>query len=238
LKERIAKRGWSREVVYDESRWKLLDEKRRVAKRVLNLATKMSASSILHGSVARGDVHKDSDVDVVMPEPIPPFLIETELEKEGFNVYDRYVVQATPSSIPKLYYSLDPLGLVTLSTPLGRFTTTEYEFYLFGGWLDLRGLEEGKRVPGVDKRLLLITPTLKGHKEESVLGKEEYVAKLLGVSLQTVNERVRVLLRRGRHGRTGVFLEYHIPPLQSTERAIELLKEENRVFKKALEGSS
>lgn len=238
MKERIARKGWSREVVYSRTRWKLLEEKRRLAKHVLSFATKISTSSILHGSIARGDVDKDSDIDVVMPEPIPPFLIETELEKDGFNVYDRYIVQATPSSIPKLYYSLDPLGLVTLSTPLGRFTTAEFEFYLFGGWLDLRGLEEGRRVPGVDKRLLLIIPTLEGHKEESILGKEEYVAKLLRVSLQTVNERVRVLLRRDRHGRTGVFLEYHIPPLQSTERAIELLKEENRVFKKALERSS
>ena len=43
---------------------------------------------------------------------------------------------------------------------------------------------------GVDKRLMLIEPTEKGHVESSIIGKEEYVAKLLGISAETVLDRV------------------------------------------------
>jgi len=235
LREKIARKGWVKEVVYTKERWELLREKRKLALPVLEIANAISSSSMLHGSVARGDVEVTSDIDVIIPDPIPPFLIEVKLEERGMKYYDRYIVQATPSSTPKIYYSLEPTGLITISYPLAKLSIKEYEFYKFGGWLDLKGLRKGLRVPGVDKRLVLITPTDYGHKEESILGKEEEVAELLGISIETVKEREYVLLRRDKHGRTGVFLGYHIPPSESTSNAIMKLKERNKFFRKALD---
>jgi len=83
----------------------------------------------------------------------------------------------------------------------------EHEFYAFGGRLDLDGLKTGKRVPGVDKRLLLIEPSAKGHYEWPIIGRESEAARLIGVSINIVEERVKVLLRRDDIGRTGTYLK-------------------------------
>ena len=232
---KIADRGWYREVVYDGKRWELLRKKRKEALPLLELASRITSHSVLHGSVARGDVREESDVDVALQEPIPPYLVELEMERSGVKWYDRFIVQATPHSTPKLYYSLDPIQSKLLSLPLKRPSKTELEFYRFGGALSLEGLKEGKRVPGVDKRLVLIIPTEKGHTEQSILGREEYAAGVLGISTDTVKERVRVLLRRSEHGRTGVFLEFHIPEHEPTTEGIERLKSLNRMFRKVME---
>lgn len=227
--------GWVREVVYDERRWELLRRKRKEALPILESATKIFEGSLLHGSLARGDVKEESDIDVAIPKYVPPYLVEFTLERANIKWYDRFIVQATPRSTPKLYYSLDPLETKTLSLPLGKLSKTEYEFYKFGGSLTLEGLKKDIRVPGVDKRLVLIVPTENGHFEESIIGKEEYVANLLKISPETVKERKEVLLRRSRYGRTGVFLEYHIPEFEPTIKGIERLKMNSKMFKKALE---
>ena len=57
----------------------------------------------------------------------------------------------------------------------------------------LSQLKAGVRVAGVDKRLMLIEPTEKGHVESSVIGREEFAAKVLGVSAETVLDRVHAL---------------------------------------------
>jgi predicted nucleotidyltransferase len=93
-----------------------------------------------------------------------------------------------------------------------RLQRNEVEFYAFGGQADYRQLLAGVRVPGVDKRLMLIEPTPSGHRESSVVGVESAVAKLLGVSPQTVQERVRVLRKRDRVGRTGIFVKRELDP--------------------------
>jgi predicted nucleotidyltransferase len=59
----------------------------------------------------------------------------------------------------------------------------------------------------VDKRLMLIEPTETGHKESTVQGREGLVAGLLGVDIRIVQERVRTLERRGKVGRTGVYIK-------------------------------
>jgi predicted nucleotidyltransferase len=39
--------------------------------------------SLVHGSIARGDVSKSSDIDIFIPAQISSFSLETTLEKAG-----------------------------------------------------------------------------------------------------------------------------------------------------------
>jgi len=52
------------------------------------------------GSVARGDVRPESDVDVVILDPAPPYLVELAIERAGLRAYSKEIVQATPSYVP------------------------------------------------------------------------------------------------------------------------------------------
>ena len=188
-------------VVYDDKRWSLLREKREKA---INVMRKLAHfAPVVHGSVARGDVREDSDVDVAILTPVPPYAVELAVGTFSHG----YIIQATPSSTPKMYLCLDPKEEIVVSFPLAKLSPREAEFYAFGGQLDLKGLEEGIRVPGVNKELKLILPREEGHWEESVIGKEGEVTKILGVSPETVEERVRVLTKRREKGRTGVFFK-------------------------------
>ncbi|MEM1523506.1 MAG: hypothetical protein QXU69_10775, partial [Thermofilaceae archaeon] len=72
----------------------------------------------------------------------------------------------------------------------------------------------------VNKRLLAIIPTGAGHIEFSVIGREAEVADLLGVSIDTVMDRVRALTRRDEVGRTGLYLRIEIPEWESPESVI------------------
>ena len=54
---------------------------------------------------------------------------------------------------------------ITVTFPLMEMRRVEREFYRFGGEANLSQLKAGIRVPGVDKRLMLIEPTEKGHEE-------------------------------------------------------------------------
>ncbi|ABU81606.1 nucleotidyltransferase domain-containing protein [Ignicoccus hospitalis] len=210
---------------YDGARWELLRRKREKAIRVMERLAPFSP--VVHGSVARGDVNEDSDVDVAILFPVEPYKVEAAL---GFSKSHGYIIMATPRSTPKVYLALDEKEEVVVSFPLGKLTTKEREFYAFGGELDLKGLKEGKRVPGVNKDLLLIVPTPYGHEEEPVIGREEHVAKVLGISAETVKERVRLLTKRREKGRTGVFLEFKF--WGPAEEAIHELAKTNKAFRR------
>ncbi len=214
-------------VKYDEKHWNLLKSKREKA---INVMSKLSQfSPIVHGSVARGDVNEDSDIDIVILYPVEPYKVESAL---GFTKSHGYIVMATPASTPKVYLALDEKEEVMVSFPLGKLKIREREFYTFGGELDLKGLLEGKRVPGVNKELVLIVPTPYGHEEEPIIGKEEYVASLLGISVETVKERVRLLTKRREKGRTGVFFEFKF--WGSVEEAIHEAARTNKIFRRKL----
>ncbi|MEM1928041.1 MAG: nucleotidyltransferase domain-containing protein [Acidilobaceae archaeon] len=113
------------EVVYSRERWKLLEEKRRLAASIMRALASSAVYSIVHGSVARGDVDEDSDVDVFVVNPTPPLLVELALERAGYKARWKEVIQATPSSTPKAYIYLDDRGLVVVSLPLGALSKTE-----------------------------------------------------------------------------------------------------------------
>ncbi len=234
VREKVASIGEEGEVIYTDSHWRLLKSKRMEAKRLVDALTHAGLPSIVHGSIARGDVHAGSDIDVFIPMPVPSYRVELALENAGYRIYLKKIVQATPSHHPKVYYVLDPSEKMVVSHPLGKMGRRELEFYYFGGALEGGDLAQGKRVPGVNKRLLLIIPTERGHRAENIVGREAQVAKILGISVDTVLERVRVLSRRDQVGRTGVFLEIELQPNESVEEAVSREAANNPMFRRML----
>jgi len=218
-----------KEIIYDKSQWELLKDLRREARKIMLALSRCGFSPIVHGSVARGDVSKRSDIDVVIPYTVQPYLVLTCIENSDLHIYSKYIIQATPASTPKAYIELDPEGLKTVSFPLGHLSPREWEFYKFGGLLDTQGLKENKRVPGVNKSLLLIVPTEYGHKEAPVIGYEDFTAKVIGISIETVQERIRVLTKRDMYGRTGVFLKYVLVGDENFEEAFRKLVKSGKI---------
>jgi predicted nucleotidyltransferase len=86
----------------------------------------------------------------------------------------------------------------------------------------------------VDKRLMLIEPTSDGHVESTVVGREEAVSHLLGVSLNTVLDRVHALIRRDEVGRTGVFIERNLSPDETFEMVLKRLADQNPAVRRRL----
>ncbi len=226
------KRAERIEVVYDQRRWALLKDLRSKAVEIMEMLDKCHLRSIVHGSIARGDVSETSDIDVFLPEPPSSFVIETVLERAGFRVQHRTVVQATPLYALKGYIELDQQ--MGLSFPLVKLRPVEKDFYRFGGEASLSALRKEERVTGVDKRLMFIEPTDKGHVESAVVGREEMAANLLGVSLNTVLDRVRALLRRDEVGRTGVFIKRELAPDETFEQAMKKLADKNPAVRRRL----
>jgi len=232
MSKKPMKRAERVEVVYDKKRWELLKQLRSKTIQIMEMLDSCHLRSIVHGSIARGDVSETSDIDLFMPDPPSSFVIETALERSGFQVYQRTIIQATPLYALKGYIELDPQ--TSLSFPLVKLRSVEKDFYRFGGEASLSALKEEERVPGVDKRLMLIEPTTEGHVENAVVGREEDVANLLGVSLNTVLDRVRALLRRDEVGRTGVFIERELAPDETFEQAMKKLADQNPAVRRRI----
>ena len=221
-----------KEVNYTEARWALLHSFRTKAEKIMTALDVFHMYSVVHGSVARGDVNKDSDIDVFIAGAPNSFLVETALEKAGIPVNARMIVQATPTYGMKAHVKIDDQTTVTF--PLMEMRKVEKEFYQFGGELSLPQLEKELRVPGVDKRLMLIEPKINGHVESSIMGREEITAKILGVSTETVLDRVRALTKRDRVGRTGVFLKKELSPDETFELALKRNAETNPAVRRRM----
>ena len=220
------------EVLYKKRCWNLLRELRFKAVEVMEVLERSHLNSIVHGSVARGDVSEKSDIDVFLPEPPSSFIIESTLHHEGLPINRRLVVQATPLYAVKGYIEIDEQRCV--SFPLVKLRPVERDFYKFGGQATLRMLKKDMRVRGVDKRLMLIEPTPEGHIESGIVEREEAVARLLGTSLNTVYDRVRALLRRDKVGRTGVFIERELSPDETFELALKKLADQKPAVRRRL----
>jgi predicted nucleotidyltransferase len=74
---------------------------------------------------------------------------------------------------------------------------------------------------------MLIEPNTAGHEESSVIGREAFVAKTLGISIETVLDRVRALTRRDLVGRTGVFIKKELNTDETFELALKRLSDFN-----------
>jgi len=188
--------------------------------------------SVVHGSIARGDVTKRSDIDIFIAAAPSSFAVEVALEKVEIPVIRRLLVQATPAYAMKAYLEMD--DSMRVSFPLMRMRRVEREFYRFGGETSIVDLRKNLRVSGVDKRLMLIEPTCLGHRETSIMGREEQVAKTLGVSVETVLDRVHALLKRDMVGRTGVFIERELSSDETFEQALKRLADEKPAVRRRL----
>ena len=231
MRGKTATYGDRREVIYSGEHWEILREKRERAKEIMRRLHEFGMEAILYGSVARGDVTKDSDVDVFVPLQVPSYRIELALE--GLEILEKRIVQATPNYAIKGEFVLDEN--TTVSFPLVKMKERELDFYKFGGALSYEELLLDKRVPGVDKRLVLIIPTGRGHVEipiDEIQSAE--VAKILGVCVEIVEERKRVLERRREKGRTGVFLCETIPLESNFETVLKVIAGRNPAVRKRL----
>lgn len=226
------KHAETRNIQYSSQRWAQLKALRNNAATVMDALEQFHLQCVVHGSVARGDVNQNSDVDVFVPEVQNSFLIETALEKATIQINSRFLVQATPTYAMKAHIEIDESTAV--SFPLMEMRRVEQEFYRFGGEVNLAQVRTNIRVAGVDKRLMLIEPTVKGHVESSIVGRAEYVAGVLGVSVETVSDRVRALLRRDRVGRTGVFVKKELPPDETFELALKKLSDANAAVRRRM----
>jgi predicted nucleotidyltransferase len=221
-----------KEVFYENDQWILLSNLREKTKKILLAIENFNLIAFVHGSVARGNVTDDSDIDIVIPEKISSFQIESALRRSKLDIKNRYMVQATPKHSMKGYIEIDEI--TTISFPLMRLRKVEREFYSFGGAANLTHLISKIRVCGVDKNLMMIQPTKTGHIEQSVIGLENHVAKILGISTQTVLDRVNTLNKRKKVGRTGVFIKKQISSTQTFEMALQKTANENPAVRRRM----
>ncbi len=236
----MTKKPWRRleyrEAVYDAEHWALLKRLRAKASRIMEALECFHLEAVVHGSIARGDVTQKSDIDVFVHYQVSSFIVETALEKADIVVNRRLVVQATPTYAMKAYIEIGEN--MSVSFPLMKMRKVEREFYKFSGEVTLKNLRNGLRIPGVDKRLMLIEPTEGGHRESTVVGLEEHVAKLLGISVETVLDRVHALLRRDEVGRTGVFIEKELSEDETFEMTLKRLADQNPAVRRRLKSLS
>lgn len=227
MKEKVVRLLDPLEVGYTQEHFNLLQKKRTRAVEIMEL---FSSPAILFGSVARGDVHDDSDIDIIFLAPEETFMLEVPLLDKGYRLLNRELIMANPNSVPKAHIELEQN--TTLTVPLFKPSLTEEEFYRFSGAIDIKDIKADRRVPGVSKKLLYIEPTPKGHIEYSILGHEVDVSKKLKIKLDIIKERVRVLSRRDRIGRTGVYLKEQIEPESSFESTWKYLSDRDPVLRR------
>ncbi len=218
-----------KEIVYTDHQWQLFRDFRERASELMRGLVKLGIQSIVHGSVARGDVKEDSDVDVVILRVVPSYKVELALRGAGLQLSKREIAMATPWQLPKAHVYVGEDHRVTF--PLLAPRRLENEFYYFSGAVGLERIRREERVPGVDKRLMLIEPTEHGHVERQVIGREAEVAKRLGVSFDIVHERVTVLTRRAKIGRTGIFLQRSLATGESFEAVFRQIVASNPAVK-------
>lgn len=221
-----------REVTYSKGHWSKLKELRAKAADVMTALYASHLISTVHGSVARGDVNAQSDVDIFIAGVQNSFTVETALEKAKIPINTRRIVQATPNYAMKAHIEIDPATTVTF--PLMGMRRVEREFYRYGGEIKFQQIKTESRVAGVDKRLMLIEPSQTGHIESSIIGKEQSTAKQLQISMETVLDRVHALTRRDIIGRTGVFIKKELDPDDTFELAMKKLVEANPAVRRRI----
>lgn len=220
------------QVDYSEKHWETLEKLRSDAAEMMKSLNDSHIYCIVYGSIARGDVSDTSDIDVYIPNPPSPTLIEATLESHGVRYARREIVQATPSYAAKAYIYLDDLK--SYSFPLVPLRQSEEDFTGFAGRITYDQLKENIRVPGVNKNLVFIDPNEAGHTETALRGNEGTIAKKLGVDTRIVFQRQRTLERRERVGRTGVYIKREIAPDESFSNVFNELARNDSAIRRRL----
>ncbi|HIQ30115.1 MAG TPA: DNA polymerase subunit beta [Candidatus Caldiarchaeum subterraneum] len=219
-------------VKYGRERWEVLKRLRAKALGLMEALERAGFSSVVYGSVARGDVKPTSDLDIFIPYTVSTQLVELALAGAGYGVYKRVLVQATPSHAVKAYIYLSESD--TVSVPLMPLSRDELGFYLLAGSLELDELRRGVRKPGINKELMVIIPTEEGHIEFPAARSVEEAAKVLKVRPEVLRSRIRVLTRRKEVGHTGVFKSIEVPFHRSFEEVFEELVSRNPALRRRL----
>lgn len=218
MRKKPAQMESKKTIVYSKQRWQTLAELRSTAQRIMLPLNENNLPSLVHGSIARGDVTSASDIDIFIPAVVKSFQVEFALS--GFEILERKLVIATPLSLIKAHIILEDNAMLTF--PVIEPQRRELEFYRFGGAISLAELKQNRRVAGADKRLMLIEPNSDGHVETPISELSPGVtAKIIGVSQDTVEERLRVLQRRADVGRTGIYLERTLSSEENFESALD-----------------
>ena len=119
------------EVVYSGRHWEMLGEQRARAISIMRPLHDSHIHCAVYGSIARGDTSDGSDIDVFIPTPPSPTMIEAVLESSGIRYRERQIIQATPSYAAKGYIIIDDLN--GYSFPLVDMRSNEAEFTKFAG---------------------------------------------------------------------------------------------------------
>ncbi|MFX1239276.1 MAG: nucleotidyltransferase domain-containing protein [Promethearchaeota archaeon] len=220
----------NRSVIYSNEQWELLELKRNQAISLMSIFEPFQP--FLYGSIARGNVHRNSDIDIIFLNEVPSFQIELALEMNGFKNYLREIIIATPQDSIRLYIHLSDLECITV--PLTKMAKETLQFYDFGGKINLARLKNHERIPGIDKRLVFIRPTAKGHEEKSIIDNEHIIARELGINIKTINQRKKILLKREKQGRSGVFFKHRIEKDEITEEVLNRLSRRHSLIRKKL----
>ncbi|MHA1947343.1 MAG: nucleotidyltransferase domain-containing protein [Candidatus Hodarchaeales archaeon] len=217
---------------YSEEERTLLHRLRDKAKFYLVKLEERDIKAFVHGSVARGDVTDASDIDIFIPYKISSFRLDII---DIFENVDRRIIMGTPNSNIKGLLTLPEN--ISVSFPLTPPTEREVEFYKFSGSVFLADIRANKYLPGVTKQLLLIEPANDGYWYSSILNDKKRAINCLKISQQMVDERIRVLLRRDKIGRTGKFLDHYLSPGDNFEQALDQLSSRNIIIRRKLQRS-
>ena len=231
-KMKIIKQHDPEYIVYTDEHWDRLKGLRNQAVPLLKALAAYNATGAVFGSVARGDVTETSDLDIYVQEMIPTFTIDLALRIANFEIIGKEISMATPSSVIKALYYLG--NEITISVRLTEYTSSQAQFYKFGGQIKLEDIINERRVPGVSKALLVIEPTEDGHKAYSLIWHEYEARELLGIDEKMIAERIRVLTKRDKFGRTGVFLKKMIDPEESFEESLKTMANTNSLIRRRM----
>ncbi len=219
-------------IVYTKEHWDLLAQKRARAKDLLELFYKEGLKPHAFGSIARGDINPRSDIDIVFFQTIPTFKIEYILEVNKERIMSKEITQATPGDAIKASIFLSELECLTI--PLTSFKGNSVQFYGFTGSIDLTQILNDVRLPGINKQLLIIIPEEEGHNELELHSNEAFAAKLLNIDLDFIHQRIRILTKREKIGRTGVFLHERLRPDENFEKVLKDIGNKNSYVRKIL----
>ncbi|MHA2202785.1 MAG: nucleotidyltransferase domain-containing protein [Candidatus Hodarchaeales archaeon] len=214
---------------YAEDEWKLLKKLRKTAIRILKILEQTGITAFIHGSTARGDISETSDIDIHIPVQIPSYKLDMI---DDFHFTDHKIMMGTPNSIIRAVLSLQ--DEIEISFPLCTPTEREDEFYRFSGYLYLKDLYCNRRIVGVTKKLLLIEPEEDGYWFSSIITNKKKAIQILSISQRMIDERIRVLSRRDKIGRTGLFLNYSLSPDENFEQALKSIADRNVIVRRLL----
>jgi len=204
------KRVRYKRVVYSKAHWRRLSALRSEARQILACLGRHGIEGVVIGSIARGDVHEKSDVDVFVTGVFQYYIVEEALLSCGFYIEYARIVKATPHSGVRLVYSLGARRFINIPVTIEK--REEEEFIKYAGYLTVSDIEKNVRKPGINKKLVLIIPTKRGHEEHNIWGIEAEAARLLGISLSTIEERINARRRRFSKGRSGLFIDLTVRP--------------------------